>query len=253
MTTHKAVGGGAINSSEKGFLALPWDAWLACAVFLVVAAAGVWLRPAISVGETRYLTITWNMWLTGNHIVPTLDGVAYGHKPPLLFAVMEKVWNLTGPVESVARLVPPFITAMCFLLIAAAAKLLWPERSTVAAMAPPLLLSFVVFIIMGQTVMFDGALTFFALVSLTGLLLLLRGKPAAGTLLFGAGLGLGLLTKGPVILTFTLPAALLYPIWREPVPESPAFGQWYAQIGAGLMLGAAMGLAWAFLAINATG
>jgi 4-amino-4-deoxy-L-arabinose transferase-like glycosyltransferase len=247
------MNGSSSNSSRQGFLALPWSAWLAWASFLAIAAAGVWLRPAISIGETRYLTVTWNMWLTNNHIVPTLDGVAYGHKPPLLFAIIEQVWDLTGPIESVARLVPPSITAICFLLIASCAKLLWPARSSLAALAPPLLLSFLLFTILGQTLMFDGVLTLFALLSVTGLLLLLRGKTVAGILLFGAGIGLGLLTKGPVILTFTLPIALLYPVWRKPVPESPAPGRWYVRIGAGILLGAGMGLTWVLLAINATG
>ena len=247
------MNGSCSNGSRQGFLALPWNAWLAWVSFLAIAAAGVWLRPAISIGETRYLTVTWNMWLTNNHIVPFLDGVAYGHKPPLLFVIMEQLWDLTGPIESVARLVPPTITAMCFLLVAAAAKLLWPARGTLAAMTPPLLLSFVIFLIFGQTLMFDGALTLFALVSIIGLLLLIRGKPVAGTLLFGAGIGLGLLTKGPVILVFTLPAALLYPLWREQLPDSAGLGQWYARIGAGVLLGAAMGLAWVVLAVNASG
>ena len=239
--------------SRPGFFSLPSSAWLAWAIFLAIAAAGVWLRPAFSVGETRYLTVTWNMWLSNDHIVPTLNGVAYGHKPPLLFALIAQIWDLTGPIESVARLVPPFITATSFLLIAAAAKLLWPARPAIAATAPPVLLSFAVFVFMGQTLMFDGALTFFALVSLTGMLLLVRAKTLAGILLYGTGIGLGLLTKGPVILTFALPLALLYPVWREQLPQSPSPGQWYARIGAGILLGAAIGLVWVFLAINATG
>jgi len=253
MTAHQADGSGAINRSRQGFLALPWNAWHAWAAFLGLAAAGVWLRPAISVGETRYLTVTWNMWLTNNHIQLSLDGAAYGHKPPLLFVLMEQVWDITGPIESVARLVPPSLTALCFLLIAYAAKLLWPERATLAAMAPPLLLSFLIFILFGQLVLFDGALTLFALVSITGLLLLMRNRPVAGTLLFGAGIGLGLLTKGPVVLVFTLPAALLYPVWREQLPDNPGLGQWYTRIGAGVLLGAAMGLTWVVLAVNASG
>lgn len=252
MAVNGVIGKGAKPASRTGVPAIPWSAWATCALFLLIAAFGVWFRPAISIGETRYLTVAWNMWLTNNHLVPHLDGAAYGDKPPVLFIAIEKAWDLFGPVEFVGRMVPPLITAACFPLIAAAARLMWPERAAIAVTAPPLLFSFAIFTILGQAVMFDGPMTFWALAGLTGLLLAARGRMVAGFALFAAAIGLGLLTKGPVILTFILSAALLYPLWRDPESAMPSYARWYAATGAAFLAGAVIGLAWALAAIGAT-
>ena len=75
--------------------------------FALVALLGVLTRPPLPIDETRYLAVAWEMHLSGNWIVPHLNGEIYAHKPPLLFWLINLVWAVTGVSETAARLVGP--------------------------------------------------------------------------------------------------------------------------------------------------
>ena len=82
--------------------ALPWlAAWL----LLVGLALGA--RPLTPVDETRYLAVAWEMWVSGDALVPHLNGEPYSHKPPLLFWLINLGWAVAGVSEWWARLVAP--------------------------------------------------------------------------------------------------------------------------------------------------
>ena len=66
---------------------------LALLGFAAVALAGVLLRPALPIDETRYLAVAWEMWARGDWLVPTKNFALYTHKPPLLFWTMNLVWS----------------------------------------------------------------------------------------------------------------------------------------------------------------
>ncbi len=109
---------------------------------------------------------------------------------------------------------------------------------------------------------FDVLLTFSVLTALTGLELASRDRAGGdggsgrrmiiGWLLFGLGTGLGVLSKGPVVLVFTLPAALLAPLWIRGTPLA-FWRQWYLGVGAGIALAATVALAWALPAAASGG
>jgi 4-amino-4-deoxy-L-arabinose transferase-like glycosyltransferase len=65
----------------------------------------------------------------------------------------------------------------------------------------------------------------------------------AGLLWLGAGIGLGILAKGPVILLHVLPVAVIAPWWAPALRKTPA--KWYLGILGAVLLGAAIALAWA--------
>ena len=67
-----------------------------CAALL---AAVVALRPLTPVDETRYATVAWEMWNSGDWLQLRLNGELYGHKPPLLFWLIYR--------EPVAAAEPP--------------------------------------------------------------------------------------------------------------------------------------------------
>jgi 4-amino-4-deoxy-L-arabinose transferase-like glycosyltransferase len=75
-----------------------------------------------------------------------------------------------------------------------------------------------------------------------GIILAAWGRPWAGWALTVAGLGLGALTKGPVILILALPVALLAPLWR---PAPGPWWRWYASLLLAVAGGAVIALAWA--------
>ncbi len=51
-------------------------------LFAAVIILGVLLRPLFPIDETRYVSVAWEMYLSGDYFVPTKNGELYGHKPP---------------------------------------------------------------------------------------------------------------------------------------------------------------------------
>lgn len=65
----------------------------------------------------------------------------------------------------------------------------------------------------------------------------------AGVILTGLGLGLGILSKGPVVLVHALPVALSGPWWSENIRRN--YWAWYLQIiPFAMLIAAAVGLSW---------
>jgi len=105
-------------------------AWL----FLVIAA--LFSRPLMPIDETRYVSVAWEMWQSGNFLVPHLGGVPYSHKPPLLFYLMHLGWFLFGVNEWSARLTGPFFGLLNLFLTAHLARRLWPSDRRISRIAP---------------------------------------------------------------------------------------------------------------------
>lgn len=189
---------------------------VAVAILAVLATAvfGILLRPLTPIDETRYLSVAWEMYQTGNWLVPSKNFAPYSDKPPLLFWAVNLVWLVTGVSEFAGRLVVPAFAALAIWLCARLADRLWPDEAGIGGRAALALASLVVFDLSAGLTMFDVPL---AVATLLGLLCLVtaRDRPAslwpwAG---FGAALALGVLAKGPVILFHLLPAAVLLPWW----------------------------------------
>ena len=76
-------------------------AWLAS------VATAIASRPLLPIDETRYASVAWEMWRSGQYLVPQLNGAPYSDKPPLLFWLILAGWRVVGPVELWARLIGP--------------------------------------------------------------------------------------------------------------------------------------------------
>ena len=79
---------------------VPFIVWPA-----VTAIALLWRVP-LAIDETRYLTVAWEMFSSGDWILPQLNGATYSHKPPLLFWLIALGWQGLGVNEWWPRLVP---------------------------------------------------------------------------------------------------------------------------------------------------
>lgn len=187
--------------SRRAALALP------VALFALSALTLILLRPATPVDETRYLAVAWEMVTRGEHLVPHLNGAVYGHKPPLLFWLMDAVWAVTGVSGFAARLVGPAAAVLSVALTGVLARQLWPGEPARAPRAMLILATLPLFLTFGSATMFDALLTATVLTALIGVL---RGDWR----LVGLGLGLGALAKGPVVLIHVLPVLLAQPWWR---------------------------------------
>lgn len=208
--------------------------------FLAVSLAGVLLRPALPVDETRYLAVAWEMHLSGDWLVPTKNFAVYPDKPPLLFWAINLVWSLTGVSDTAARMVGPGFAAIALWLTGRLAQALWPEDAGIGVRAILALVALPLFAVMGGLTMFDAALTVSVLAGLLGLVGVGHGD-RRGPWVFGAALAFGVLVKGPVVLLHLLPAAASLTIWH---PARPGWRQTLASLGLGLTTGLVLVLLW---------
>jgi 4-amino-4-deoxy-L-arabinose transferase-like glycosyltransferase len=213
------------------------------AYFLVLLLLGS-DRSLVPIDETRYVSVAWDMWLHGDYLVPHLNGQPYPHKPPLLFWLINLSWSLFGVSQWAALLVPATSGIIGIWLTIPISRLLWQEAHPTGLPATWLLATSLFWMVWSTIVAFDLLVAICAEVALLGILLSWRGKPVPGWSLTGLGIGLGILAKGPVILVFVLPVALLAPVWMK--QQRPAsWWRWYGGLVYAVVLGAAIGLTWA--------
>lgn len=182
---------------------------------LTLFAAAVVFRPLLPVDETRYMTVAWEMYLKKSYFLPTLNFVPYHHKPPMLFWLINIVWNVFG-VSRWAGLVPIFAAAssVIFLTQKLAADL-FPANERIARMVPWMMLGSFPFLIYGTLVMFDLMVS--AIVLSTILTFRSHAIKPHWLKVFAAGIlmGAGVLTKGPVAYLYILSCLLFYPFWKS--------------------------------------
>ena len=217
---------------------IPWR-WLAlwCALLLPLAL----LFPPIPIDETRYLTAAWEMVNSGQWLVPTVNGAWYSDKSPLLFWLIAGGWKLVGVHTWVARIEALMVAlGMLLTLRRLAARLGLDARGADAAMW--LLAGCLGFTVFSTAIMFDLLLALTVLGALHALLDLDAGKWLRGIVLLGVMIGFGILAKGPVVLLHVFAVALLAPLWSHTARTHKA--RWYPALLAGLLIGAAIALAW---------
>ena len=212
--------------------------WVALVVATLVA------RPIAPVDETRYLAVAWEMWLSGNYVVPHLNGALYSHKPPLIFWLINAGWALFGVNDWWPRILLGLFAIGSLGLTLHIARRLWPQREELAAIAVLVTGGALWWAFFTGAIMFDLMLAFFVLVAVAGVLRAAAGHALSGWLMTGAGIGLGILTKGPVALLHVMPLALLAPWWAA-TPPAGGWRAWYLRALGAVLVGAVIALAWA--------
>lgn len=216
-------------------------ALVASFIFLAtLTVVGIITRPLMPIDETRYVGVAWEMWLRGDFLVPFKNGEIYSHKPPLLFWMLHLGWTLFGVNDVWPRLVTPIFAALALLTTCRLANRLWPQHSGLGGQAALILSGTLLWIIFSTALMFDTVLTFWVLIGMHGILRAAANQ-RRGFALLGIAVGLGLLTKGPVILLHLLPITALAPWWNPGI----SWKRWFAGVALALALGATIALAWA--------
>ena len=222
-------------------------------LWAVLVSVAMFTRPPMPIDETRYLSVAWEMWQGDQFLVPHSNGVAYSHKPPLLFWLMHFGWWLFGVNGWTARLIPPLFGFGAIFLSVQIGKILWPEDGQMPGTLPLFLLGMIFWSMYVTLVMFDMLVTFFCLAAYLGLLKARQGKGARPWLLVGLAVGLGLLAKGPVVLLYILPPAFLAPWWSRGKGYMVSWPRWYASLALALAGGIMLALGWAWPAARAGG
>ena len=204
----------------------------------VVLAALVAMRPLLPIDETRYLSVAWEMWLSGDPVHLTKNGEMYTHKTPLLFALINLVWLVTGVSEFAARLVGPACAVAMVAGTAMLARHLWPAQD-LRIRAALILCGFPVFLIYGSATMFDALLALGVLGGIAAVWSIGQGR--GGWLGFGLALAFGVYAKGPVTLVHLMPVLLTMPFWA---PNPPKAMQIAKGFGGALLVALALIALW---------
>ena len=222
-------------------------------LLLIPALAAVWYaRPLLPVDETRYTAVAWEMWRTGDFLVPHLNGETYAHKPPVLFWLMHAGWSVLGVNVWWPRMLGAIALCLNAFLIKRLGQRLWPQQPQTGATAAMLFVGALFPFLFSTALMFDLWLVPWVLVGWTALFDAHRGAPLLRTCLaFAIAIGLGVLTKGPVTLLFLLPPVLATGHWSWRTGGNPKRVLLGGLIG--LLGGAAIALAWAIPAGSSGG
>ncbi|MBP9854796.1 MAG: glycosyltransferase family 39 protein [Candidatus Omnitrophica bacterium] len=199
-------------------------------------------RPYIPIDETRYVSVAWEMWIRNDFLVPYLNGVSYSHKPPMLSWLIHAGWFLFGVNEWWPRLVSPLFSLGSLFMIRRIACLLWPDNKEAQFNVPLILFSTLLWTIFNTVLMFDMIMTFFILVALFGMLKVHKEKKQGYWILSSVAIGLGALTKGPVVLLPILSVGLLAPFWTD--NREVNWVRWYVGLILSAVGGILIGLSW---------
>ena len=227
-------------------------AGLAAVFVLLLSLLTMSVRPLLPIDETRYVAVAWEAHERGDLLVSHLNGDTYAHKPPLLFWLINLIWQFTGVSEFAARLPGPLAAAVSVLLTRRTARMLASERLVVADSAALIHSGCLLWLFFCPLTMFDTLLTLSAELAVQGVLLAGLGIQWRGWGLAGAALGAGVLCKGPVVLLWVLPLAFAAPWWVAS-PVRGGWKVWYASLAGAVLLAATIALAWALPSARAGG
>ncbi|MDE3209479.1 MAG: glycosyltransferase family 39 protein [Pseudomonadota bacterium] len=225
--------------SRSEHLRAVWP-WLP--LWALVALLAIFSHGPMPLYSTRTLAVAWDMWCHGHWLVPHINGQPYSEKAPLLFWLIQAGWFVFGVNGAWPRVLEVLFGGTQLVLVAMLARRLFPARPWMAMAAPWMLLAFSYAFLFGLQIMYDVLLAVWVLAAL----LSLTAKPGRSEprwLLFGLCIGLGLLTKGPVMLLHVIFPWLLGPLWNDWARQHRA--RWYGRGALALLLGLALLLAWA--------
>ena len=235
----------AYSRSEHLRALWPW-----LPLWLLVALLAIFSHGPMPLYSTRTLAVAWEMWSQHHWLVPHLNGQPYSEKAPLLFWLIHAGWFAFGVSDVWPRVLEVLFGAAELVLLAVLARRLFPDRPWVAKAAPWMLMALSYAFLFDLQVMYDALLAMWALAALLCLAPTLR-REEPRWLGFGLCLGLGLLTKGPVMLLHVLFPWLLGPLWSDWARAHRL--RWYGRGMLAVLLGLAMLLAWALPAGHAGG
>ncbi|TMQ73295.1 MAG: phospholipid carrier-dependent glycosyltransferase [Candidatus Eisenbacteria bacterium] len=179
--------------------------WLAVALLaLLLLASGGWIG-LIEPTETRYAEIAREMLASGDWLTPRLDGIHHFHKPPVAYWAAASGMALLGVNAWGARLFGLLADVLTLALAAWIAARRFAALRIHGGRAAWALGSMLLFAVLARGVATDPFLT--AAVTLYWAL-------APGSLALVA-LGLGFLTKGPVVFLHTALPVLVAALWAR--------------------------------------
>ncbi len=188
------------------------------ALFVVVYILPLGVRPLVMPDETRYAEIPREILVTGDWIVPRLDGLRYFEKPVLGYWVNALSIKLFGENAFAIRLPSALAVGLSALLIFSLVRR-FGGGSRKGVLAAVVFLTCVEVFIVGILCVLDSLFSLFVTAAIISFYFAYRADiPRERTMylaLFGCGCGLAFLTKG--FIAFAVPFVTIVPflIWNR--------------------------------------
>ncbi|MFD2203763.1 lipid-A-disaccharide synthase N-terminal domain-containing protein [Shivajiella indica] len=187
--------------------------------------------------EARYAQIPKEMLESGDYLHPTLMGIYHYHKPPITYWITAASYKIFGISAWSARVFLQISILLQIWLVYKLWGLIFGDKDS-AFYASMLYASFPTVIISGRALTTDGYLALFILTGIYCWFLYIKKEKRRYLLLFYLMLGLGFLTKGPVVLI----VAVVLLISQKIFLKLKSGNGWFHLTGILLFLG--IGLSW---------
>ena len=218
----------------------PWlPLWMG---FVLIA---IFMHGPMPMYSTRTLSVAWDMWNHHSFIVPLFNGAPYSDKPPMLFWLIHLGWVVGGVGDVWPRVIEVLLGATELVLATVLARRLFPEQLEVARATPWVLFAFSYGFLFGLQTMYEVLLAACVLAALVSLTPSSR-RETPRFLWFALAIGVGLLTKGPVMLLHITFPWLLGPLWNDWARRE--WRRWYVGGLLAVLSGCALLLSWALTA-----
>ncbi len=172
-------------------------------------------RPLIPFQETSLAAMAWEMYQSGEWLMPQLNGAFVIGEQPLIQWLEVAIWHLFGVSEFSLRALSAFISFGTLLLTASAAYQLWPHRRDIRANAPLILIGSLMWTVFATAHIEEIYLTFFLLLSTVTLIRIWRYEEGRWWPLYALFVLLGLFTSGLISLFYLLPLLLTVKFWHR--------------------------------------
>lgn len=154
--------------------------------------------------EARYAEIAREMYESEDYLHPRLLKIGHYHKPPLTYWVTAAAYHLFGVNAFAARFFLQIAVLIQLYLVFEIGRTLFKDRK-LALLAAIVYASFSAVLISGKALTTDAYLSTFVLAGILFWMKYRLSQLLSMLYLFYVVLGLGFLTKGPVIFLVTLP------------------------------------------------
>lgn len=181
--------------------------FLIIVMITLLSTAG--LYGVMESSDARYAEIGREMYNSGDLLHPDLLDVHHYHKPPLTYIITTLGYQLFGSTPFGARFFLQLALLLQLLLVYKLTLLLFDNRKT-ALWAAVIYFGFPIVLISSRNLTTDAYLTTFVLASLVSWVVYRKQGRSRWLYVFMLALGLGFLTKGPVVFIVPLPFIILY-------------------------------------------
>jgi 4-amino-4-deoxy-L-arabinose transferase-like glycosyltransferase len=158
--------------------------------------------------EARYAEVAREMLESGDWLTPRLSGIEHWHKPPVTYWAIAASFAAFGVNEFAARLPSALAAVASIIAVYGTGRMLFGRRA--GLLGAVVLASSLLFLLMGRLATPDMLLTCWTCWAVHFLVraFVHPDTPRTNALLRGVFIGLGFMTKGPVIFLFVVAPAL---------------------------------------------